>query len=381
MFNSGGGLGASVIDIGTTTIRAGLAGEDRPRLSEHALIAERSPSGEYLYPVQSTSSFPLSDVRNIFDINSSSGQIQGCDYNSLDRVLTSIAFGSVPGLNLDKLEKNPILISEPTVHNTAYREKLVELAFESLGVSAAFVSKRSVLSAFAHGKTNAIVLSSGGKSTTAACVVGGYVNPSLVASSALAGDAIDSLILQSVSEQGKSHGLLPAGFSQSTPSFKTFCQHIGARQLKEDFCRVVESGNLKVQTATSLTTLPDGTQIDTGKFSQSGPDLLFGQGGVSDLVAEIFGKSGDDSLANSIIVCGGTATLPNFAERLQNDLNEKRLGGKLVKTIAAPVAAERRHSAWLGGSVVASLGSFAGLWISKAEYEEHGSSVVGKKCP
>jgi actin-related protein len=51
-----------------------------------------------------------------------------------------------------------------------------------------------------------------------------------------------------------------------------------------------------------------------------------------------------------------------------------------VKVIqAAP--AERKVCAWLGGSILASLGSFHEMWISRAEYKEHGAAIIDKKCP
>ena len=43
--------------------------------------------------------------------------------------------------------------------------------------------------------------------------------------------------------------------------------------------------------------------------------------------------------------------------------------------------AERAISAWLGGSILASLGSFHEMWMTKQEYQEHGSSLVDRKCP
>ncbi|KAJ2323170.1 NuA4 histone acetyltransferase subunit, partial [Coemansia sp. RSA 2681] len=48
----------------------------------------------------------------------------------------------------------------------------------------------------------------------------------------------------------------------------------------------------------------------------------------------------------------------------------------------APLASktERRATAWLGGSILASLGTFHQLWVSRAEYEEHGAGIVDKKC-
>jgi actin-related protein len=37
---------------------------------------------------------------------------------------------------------------------------------------------------------------------------------------------------------------------------------------------------------------------------------------------------------------------------------------------------ERRYGAWIGGSIVGSLGSFQQLWVSKNEYEETGQSCL-----
>lgn len=42
-------------------------------------------------------------------------------------------------------------------------------------------------------------------------------------------------------------------------------------------------------------------------------------------------------------------------------------------------AVERRFSVWIGGSILASLGSFQQMWMSKAEYEEHGAGLIAKK--
>jgi len=49
--------------------------------------------------------------------------------------------------------------------------------------------------------------------------------------------------------------------------------------------------------------------------------------------------------------------------------------------IAYPHAIERKYSTWVGGSILSSLGSFQSLWIGKGEYDDHGSSIVEKKCP
>ncbi|GLT71374.1 hypothetical protein SLA2020_434000 [Shorea laevis] len=51
------------------------------------------------------------------------------------------------------------------------------------------------------------------------------------------------------------------------------------------------------------------------------------------------------------------------------------------KVLASGNATERRFSVWIGGSILASLGSFQQMWFSKAEYEEHGASYIQRKCP
>ena len=42
---------------------------------------------------------------------------------------------------------------------------------------------------------------------------------------------------------------------------------------------------------------------------------------------------------------------------------------------------ERRYSAWIGGSILASLGTFQQMWMSKAEYQEYGAGGIHKKAP
>ncbi|KAG9464021.1 hypothetical protein GDO78_020640 [Eleutherodactylus coqui] len=52
-----------------------------------------------------------------------------------------------------------------------------------------------------------------------------------------------------------------------------------------------------------------------------------------------------------------------------------------LKLIASNSSIERRFSSWIGGSILASLGTFQQMWISKQEYEEGGKQCVERKCP
>ena len=49
-----------------------------------------------------------------------------------------------------------------------------------------------------------------------------------------------------------------------------------------------------------------------------------------------------------------------------------------VNVIAPP---ERKYSVWIGGSILSSLHTFSSFWITKAEYDDAGASIVHRQCP
>ena len=87
------------------------------------------------------------------------------------------------------------------------------------------------------------------------------------------------------------------------------------------------------------------------------------------------------NLYSSVVVTGGNTLFSGFVERLQKELNDKTPQMFRVRVTASHSSSERKYSAWIGGSILASLGSFQQMWMSKAEYDEHGKVLVEKKCP
>lgn len=70
-----------------------------------------------------------------------------------------------------------------------------------------------------------------------------------------------------------------------------------------------------------------------------------------------------------------------FPERLNRDLSMRIPSSMRLKLISANGCAERRFGAWIGGSILASIGTFQQMWISSQEYEEGGKGQVERKCP
>lgn len=74
------------------------------------------------------------------------------------------------------------------------------------------------------------------------------------------------------------------------------------------------------------------------------------------------------ALFNNIVVTGGGSLLSGIGDRMTNELM-KISGGQKVRLHIPGNSIERKYGAWLGGSILASLGTFHQLWISKQEWE------------
>ncbi|XP_070619014.1 actin, cytoplasmic type 5-like isoform X6 [Erythrolamprus reginae] len=83
------------------------------------------------------------------------------------------------------------------------------------------------------------------------------------------------------------------------------------------------------------------------------------------------------AMFKNVVLAGGTSMFPGFVERLQPEMTALVSSNTEVKIIAPP---NRTCSAWVGGSLLASLPQFQQIYISKEEYEECGPVLVRQKC-
>lgn len=84
-----------------------------------------------------------------------------------------------------------------------------------------------------------------------------------------------------------------------------------------------------------------------------------------------------------MIVTGGNSSYDGMPERIRNEV-EKILylsaPSWKMKMLCA-TSTERPVSAWLGGSIIASLGSLHEMWMARSEYDEYGAGLIDRKCP
>lgn len=68
---------------------------------------------------------------------------------------------------------------------------------------------------------------------------------------------------------------------------------------------------------------------------------------------------------------------PGIPERLSKEVTALAPSTMKIKVVAPP---ERKFSVWIGGSILSSLSTFQAMWITRAEYDESGPSIVHRKC-
>jgi actin-related protein len=92
-------------------------------------------------------------------------------------------------------------------------------------------------------------------------------------------------------------------------------------------------------------------------------------------------------LLGNVVLTGGGACLGPMEQSVPEYLREQiealihlHTPGWRVKVLS-PGLPERAIGSWLGGSILASMGTFHPMWITKAEYDDWGTAIVNRKCP
>jgi len=295
---------------------------------------------------------------------------------------------------------------------------MAEIAFESFDVPAVFLAKSAVMTSFASGRPTALVLDSGGSVTRVVPVYEGYILGKSITKQALAGQHLSEVIAADLEHRGititprfmvKTKEVVDAGQPAkmishnrvgTTPSFYRAMKMRVIDEFKESVCQTFESTYDEAQVSVRPNKsfeFPDGYNLSFGKERYDYPEIMFqpnkfwpdhisgvpeGALGVHELIRQSINACDIDlrpHLLHNIVLSGGNTLFSNFSDRVHYEIAVALPNAK-IRIHAAGNSAERKYGAWLGGSILASLGTFHQLWVSRKEWEEQGFSVVEKKC-
>ncbi|KAF4675201.1 Spindle pole body component alp6 [Perkinsus olseni] len=422
----------AVIDFGCTSLRAGYAGDDRPRLVESTTVRRRTPvdsDGDAAMASTGTSSSPadfewpvnyaaLSALEHdtdrqfatgsVLSYDSTSQSVEIGDEDNLKQMLESALFSGRPGLEFCLNGGNAlqsVLISSHEFLSEKARERLLEIMmedvlYEKASQAGVLVGKRPPLALFANGKTSGIYVGMGGEFVSASVVSSGYTVPCTVRHCHKGGRTMDEYIAaQILAEEAhrppedlrlagrlfdlsRHMGLstLPARSENSgmlTGTELALCSM--AEMTKMQSC-VAREERSPVQAS-----LPDGTAVPGAWKTDAIEQIIGGLPSMVEKSLNAFSKSSEpasavNAVSQSVILSGQASQTLGLVERLQKDFamclrdgKVRVMGGSGFPTVAS--GGERGYCPWLGGSIVGSMGSFSSLVITPKELVYHHTMV------
>jgi len=374
---------AVVIDNGSGTIKAGFAGDDAPRAIFPTIVGRPNHQKE-------TNGTAQKDVYvgDEAQIQFKKGSLEGkypiergivTSWDDMEAVWRHTFFNE---LQVEP-EEHSVLLTETPLNPKLNREKMTQIMFETFNVPGFYIGNEAVLSLYASGRTNGIVLSAGyGVSYTLPVWEGHALSHAIMQpepDEPLGGHALTTYLMEMLTKRGY--------------SFTTLAEREIAKDIKEKLCYVVEDYDAemdKSDTSPDLEKayeLPDGQVITIGKELFRCPHAYFNPAllgmaseGIYKLAYDSIMKCDVDirrDLYANIVLSGGSTMFPGFAARMNREICSLAGASIKVNVVADP---ERKYFVWIGGSIVSSLSTFSEMWISKDEYDESGPGIVHKKC-
>lgn len=246
------------LDIGSSSVRAGVAGADLPSLVEPACAGLEH--GNLSFPLKFNERRKDCVPRNALSFSGGAWQI---DKDSLEIVTDSALFNG----NKHR-HTSPIVFSLPVGASEEISRSFLEILFEYCEAPAVFAMRSASLSAFAFGRTSALVADLGAAAFAISRVEDGQVTDYRLGG--FAGDWLDSAILK------RSETEIPSYYPRGSvePLFWQRSVQLVIQDLKHSVCRVAltplqpppERMRAAKKAVGGLSyRLPDNTEIDICK--------------------------------------------------------------------------------------------------------------------
>lgn len=272
--------------------------------------------------------------------------------------------------------QHPVLLTEAALNPKVHREMMAMLLFEDFQVPAVHVALSGALGLYATGGHSGLVVEVGDGVAQTVPIYDNYIVPHAVHRVDMGGrdltehmatmlrdrDYLDASFHGTAAVRGlkEQHGYVAQNFSQELSV---------ASLAEKEQSYILPDGKSIMVTDAELIRCPE-------VLFQPALALLKEDNGIHQMAFKSIRACDVDvqrTLAGNIVLSGGSTMFRGMRERMLKELSTLLPSSTQARVALVP---EPMHGAFLGGSILSSLGSMQSNWISREDYEEQGVSVI-----
>ncbi|KAF8652547.1 hypothetical protein AX16_004359 [Volvariella volvacea WC 439] len=278
-------------------------------------------------------------------------------------------------------EEHSVLLTEAPLNPKSNRERMTQIMFETFNVPALHIAIQAVMAIHGSGRDSGVVVDSGDDITHVVPIFRGFPVTRAIQRWDLGGRDLNSLLMKDLG--GKWRQFTKAEMETT-------------KDIKEKLCYVALDFEEEMTIAATSSALhknfelPDGQIITIGNERFRTPEALFRPSlhglegvGIHNLVHTAINACNIDDIEDlqdlwlNVVLSGGNTLFPGIGDRMMKELNY--IAPRTVKH-SVRCNPERKYLTWIGGSVMASIGTFSSMWCSKQKYDEIGPGIIDRKC-
>ena len=373
-----------IIDLGSSEIKAGFSGEDKPSLIFKSFIGEPKYKDVFssIYKENKEIKQYIGEdcLKNIGLLKLHNPIKHGILVNEQEIIPLFNHIYSKLGINTDERREHPLIITEPLLNPYSNREKIANSLFDYIGIPSIFFASQPILSLFSTSATTGIILESGEGVSQSCIIYEGYSLPNTYERYDFGGGDVTEYLKLAMKKKG--YQLFNSN------------EYRLISDMKEKYCFFLpQKYNLNVENVKKALNskkinyyLPDGTTVTLGDERILASEILFNPEligkeylGLSDIIFSSINKAEIQlrpKAFENIVLSGGNVLMRGLEDKMKEDIINKC--NKIVKVNVSTVK-EPQISCWVGGNIISSIDIFKKISVSKTEWEEKGSKILHVK--